>query len=456
MREIKLQDLKSKTATELTTFAEELEVENASTMRKQELMFAILKQLATREVEIIGEGVVEVLQDGFGFLRSSDSNYLPGPDDIYISPSQIRRFGLRTGDTVEGPIRGPKEGERYFALLKVNTVNFEDPEKIRHKVHFDNLTPLYPTDRLKLEQPDPSRKDFSARIIDIVAPIGKGQRGLIVAPPRTGKTVLMQNIAQSITTNHPECYLIVLLIDERPEEVTDMQRSVKGEVIASTFDEPAVRHVQVAEMVIEKAKRLVEHGRDVVILLDSITRLGRAYNTVVPSSGKVLTGGVDANALQRPKRFFGAARNIEEGGSLTIIATALIDTGSRMDEVIFEEFKGTGNSEIILDRKVADKRTFPALDITRSGTRKEELLVPPDVLKKMYVLRRILNPMGTVDAIEFLLDKLRAMLQGAEVSSVKAAVGIDHHDQGDVVQVVALGQHLGAHQQAGFAALDLL
>jgi transcription termination factor Rho len=407
MREIKLQDLKSKTPTELIASAEELEVENASTMRKQELMFAILKQLAAREVEIIGAGVVEVLQDGFGFLRSADSNYLPGPDDIYVSPSQIRRFGLRTGDTVDGPIRGPKEGERYFALLKVNTINFEDPEKIKHKVHFDNLTPLFPHERFKLEIEDPTRKDFSPRIIDIVSPIGKGQRALIVAPPRTGKTVLMQNVAQSITTNHPECYLIVLLIDERPEEVTDMQRSVKGEVVASTFDEPATRHVQVAEMVIEKAKRLVEHGRDVVILLDSITRLGRAYNTVVPSSGKVLTGGVDANALQRPKRFFGAARNIEEGGSLTIIATALIDTGSRMDEVIFEEFKGTGNSEIILDRKVADKRTFPAIDITRSGTRKEELLVPADTLKKMYVLRRILNPMGTVDAIEFLLDKLR-------------------------------------------------
>ncbi|MCC5977944.1 MAG: transcription termination factor Rho [Salinarimonas sp.] len=414
MREIKLQDLKIKSATELTSFAEELEVENASTMRRQELMFAILKQLATRDVEIIGEGVVEVLQDGFGFLRSAESNYLPGPDDIYISPSQIRRFGLRTGDTVEGPIRGPKEGERYFALLKVSTVNFEDPDKVRHKVHFDNLTPLYPDERLKLEIEDPTRKDYSARIIDIVSPIGKGQRGLIVAPPRTGKTVLLQNVAQSITTNHPECYLIVLLIDERPEEVTDMERSVKGEVIASTFDEPATRHVQVAEMVIEKAKRLVEHGRDVVILLDSITRLGRAYNTVVPSSGKVLTGGVDANALQRPKRFFGAARNIEEGGSLTIIATALIDTGSRMDEVIFEEFKGTGNSEIILDRKVSDKRVFPALDITRSGTRKEELLVEPQVLKKMYVLRRILNPMGTVDAAEFLLDKLRATKSNAD------------------------------------------
>ena len=408
MREIKLEDLKAKTPTELLAFAEEVEVENASTMRKQELMFAILKQLAARETEIVGQGVVEVLQDGFGFLRSPDSNYLPGPDDIYVSPSQIRRFGLRTGDTVDGPIRGPKEGERYFALLKVTTINFEDPEKLKHKVHFDNLTPLYPDERLKLEFiEETGKRDFSARIIDVVSPIGKGQRGLIVAPPRTGKTVLLQNVAKSVTANHPECYLIVLLIDERPEEVTDMQRSVKGEVISSTFDEPALRHVQVAEMVIEKAKRLVEHGRDVVILLDSITRLGRAYNTVVPSSGKVLTGGVDANALQRPKRFFGAARNIEEGGSLTIIATALIDTGSRMDEVIFEEFKGTGNSEIILDRKVSDKRIFPALDITRSGTRKEELLVPADVLKKTYVLRRILNPMGTVDAMEFLLDKLR-------------------------------------------------
>jgi len=407
MREMKLQDLKRKSPTDLLAFAEEHAVENAGTMRKQELMFAILKQLAANETEIIGEGVVEVLPDGFGFLRSPDSNYLAGPDDIYVSPAQIRRFGWRTGDTVEGQIRGPKDGERYFALVKVNTINLEDPEKARHKVNFDNLTPLYPNKRLKLEIEDPTRKDFSARVIDIVSPIGKGQRGLIVAPPRTGKTVLLQNIAQSITTNHPECYLIVLLIDERPEEVTDMQRSVKGEVVSSTFDEPAQRHVQVAEMVIEKAKRLVEHGRDVVILLDSITRLGRAYNTVVPSSGKVLTGGVDANALQRPKRFFGAARNIEEGGSLTIIATALIDTGSRMDEVIFEEFKGTGNSEIILDRKVSDKRVFPALDITRSGTRKEELLVAPDVLKKMYVLRRILNPMGTVDAIEFLADKLR-------------------------------------------------
>lgn len=414
MREIKLQELKSKSPTELLSFAEEVEVENASTLRKQELMFAILKQLAARETEILGEGVVEVLQDGFGFLRSSDSNYLPGPDDIYVSPSQIRKFGLRTGDTVEGPIRSPKDGERYFALLKVNSVNFEDPEKIKHKIHFDNLTPLYPDERLKLEVQDPTKKDFSPRVIDIVAPIGKGQRALIVAPPRTGKTVLLQNIAQSITTNHPECYLIVLLIDERPEEVTDMQRSVKGEVVSSTFDEPASRHVQVAEMVIEKAKRLVEHGRDVVILLDSITRLGRAYNTVVPSSGKVLTGGVDANALQRPKRFFGAARNIEEGGSLTIVATALIDTGSRMDEVIFEEFKGTGNSEIVLDRKVADKRIFPAIDILKSGTRKEELITPRSDLQKTYVLRRILNPMGPQDAIEFLIDKLRQTKQNSD------------------------------------------
>jgi transcription termination factor Rho len=400
MREMKLQDLKSKTPAELVAFAEEHQVENASTMRKQELMFAILKQLATQEVDIIGEGVVEVLSDGFGFLRSPESNYLSGPDDIYVSPSQIRRFGLRTGDTVEGHIRSPKEGERYFALLKVNTINFEDPEKARHKVNFDNLTPLYPDERLRMEYEDPTKKDLSARVIDIVAPIGKGQRALIVSPPRTGKTVLLQNIAHSITANHPETYLIVLLIDERPEEVTDMQRSVKGEVISSTFDEPA--------------SRLVEHQRDVVILLDSITRLGRAYNTVVPSSGKVLTGGVDANALQRPKRFFGAARNIEEGGSLTIIATALIDTGSRMDEVIFEEFKGTGNSELILDRKVADKRTFPAMDITRSGTRKEELLTDPAILKKMYVLRRILNPMGTMDAIDFLLDKLRNTKSNSE------------------------------------------
>ncbi|EJF90979.1 transcription termination factor Rho [Bartonella tamiae Th307] len=407
MQKMKLQELKSKTPVELVAFAETLEVENASLMRKQELMFAILKRLALQDVEIIGEGVVEVLLDGFGFLRSADANYLPGPDDIYLSPSQIRRFSLKTGDTVEGPIRGPKEGERYFALLKINSINFEDPEKIRHKIHFDNLTPLYPNERLAMELEDPTGKDMSGRVIDLVSPLGKGQRGLIVAPPRTGKTVLLQNIAHSITVNHPECYLIVLLIDERPEEVTDMQRSVQGEVISSTFDEPAIRHVQVAEMVIEKAKRLVEHGRDVVILLDSITRLGRAYNTVVPSSGKVLTGGVDANALQRPKRFFGAARNIEEGGSLTIIATALIDTGSRMDEVIFEEFKGTGNSEIVLDRKVADKRIFPAMDILKSGTRKEDLLIERQDLQKIFVLRRILSPMGTTDAIEFLIDKLK-------------------------------------------------
>jgi transcription termination factor Rho len=411
---MKLQDLKSRSPAALLELAEELKIENASAMRKQDMMFAILKQLAEQEVEITGSGVVEVLSDGFGFLRAPESNYLPGPDDIYVSPAQIRRFALRTGDTVEGPIRSPKDGERYFALLKVNTVNFEDPDKQRHKVHFDNLTPLYPDERLKMEIPDPTLKDRSARVIDIVAPLGKGQRALIVAPPRTGKTVLLQNIARSISANHPECFLIVLLIDERPEEVTDMQRTVKGEVISSTFDEPASRHVQVAEMVIEKAKRLVEHKRDVVILLDSITRLGRAYNTVVPSSGKVLTGGVDANALQRPKRFFGAARNIEEGGSLTIIATALIDTGSRMDEVIFEEFKGTGNSEIILDRKVADKRVFPAIDILKSGTRKEELLVEKSTLQKMYVLRRILNPMGATDAIEFLLDKLKSTKQNSD------------------------------------------
>jgi len=407
LTEIKLRDLKQKSAGELLSFAESLEVESASSLRKQELMFSILKELAEGDINIIGEGVVEVLQDGFGFLRSPDANYLAGPDDIYVSPNQIKKFSLKTGDTVEGDIRGPKDGERYFALLKINRVNFEDPEKARHKVHFDNLTPLYPDERLEMEIQDPTNKDFSGRVIDLVAPIGKGQRGLIVAPPRTGKTVLLQNIAKSVAMNHPECYLLVLLIDERPEEVTDMQRSVQGEVISSTFDEPASRHVQVAEIVIEKAKRLVEHGRDVVILLDSITRLGRAYNTVVPSSGKVLTGGVDANALQRPKRFFGAARNIEEGGSLTIISTALIDTGSRMDEVIFEEFKGTGNSEVILDRKVADKRVFPAIDILKSGTRKEELIVEPDLLKKTFVLRRILNPMGTTDAIEFLLDKLR-------------------------------------------------
>ncbi|MCZ2157813.1 transcription termination factor Rho [Bartonella sp. 220] len=414
MQEMKLQELKSKNPVELVSFAETLEVENASLMRKQELMFAILKKLALQDVEIIGEGVVEVLQDGFGFLRSADANYLPGPDDIYLSPAQIQSFSLKTGDTVEGLIRSPKEGERYFALLKINTINFEDPEKIRYKIHFDNLTPLYSNERFQMEIQDPTEKDMSSRVIDLISPLGKGQRGLIVAPPRTGKTVLLQNIAHSITTNHPECYLIVLLIDERPEEVTDMQRSVKGEVVSSTFDEPAIRHVQVAEMVIEKAKRLVEHGRDVVILLDSITRLGRAYNTVVPSSGKVLTGGVDANALQRPKRFFGAARNIEEGGSLTIIATALIDTGSRMDEVIFEEFKGTGNSEIVLDRKVADKRIFPAMDILKSGTRKEELLVARQDLHKIFVLRRILTPMNVTDAIEFLIDKLKQTKNNSE------------------------------------------
>ncbi len=409
-----LQELKDKSPTDLLALAEALEIENASTMRKQDMMFAILKTLADDDVEITAAGSLEVLQDGFGFLRSPEANYLPGPDDIYVSPSQIRRFGLRTGDTVDGVVRSPREGERYFALVKVDLINFEDPENVRHKVHFDNLTPLYPDQRLSMELEDPTLKDRSGRVIDIVAPLGKGQRCLIVAPPRVGKTVMLQNIAKSIETNHPECFLIVLLIDERPEEVTDMQRTVKGEVISSTFDEPATRHVQVAEMVIEKAKRLVEHKRDVVILLDSVTRLGRAYNTVVPSSGKVLTGGVDANALQRPKRFFGAARNIEEGGSLTIIATALIDTGSRMDEVIFEEFKGTGNSEIILDRKVADKRIFPAIDVLKSGTRKEELITPRDVLQKTYVLRRILNPMGPQDAIEFLLDKLRQTKNNSE------------------------------------------
>ncbi|MEC9098366.1 MAG: transcription termination factor Rho [Pseudomonadota bacterium] len=406
MKELKLQELKAKTAAELIEFAKENGVENSSSLRKQELLFAILKQLAEVDIEIIGEGVIEILQDGFGFLRSPDANYLPGPDDIYVSPSQIRKFSLRTGDTVEGYIRGPKEGERYFALVKVNSINFEEPKNARTKVHFDNLTPLYPDSSLNMEVVEKDKKDLSDRVIDIVSPLGKGQRALIVSPPRTGKTVLLQNIANSITKNQPECYLIVLLIDERPEEVTDMQRSVDGEVVSSTFDEPASRHVQVSEMVMEKAKRLVEHGRDVVILLDSITRLGRAFNTVVPSSGKVLTGGVDANALQRPKRFFGAARNIEEGGSLTIISTALIDTGSRMDEVIFEEFKGTGNSEIVLDRKIADKRVYPAIDIMKSGTRKEELLIENEKLQKIYVLRRILDPMGTTDAIEFLLDKL--------------------------------------------------
>jgi transcription termination factor Rho len=409
-----LQELKSKTPAELLHFAEELQIENASSLRKQDMMFAILKQLADNDQAIYGDGVLEVLQDGFGFLRSPEANYLPGPDDIYVSPSQVRRFGLRTGDTVEGQIRSPKEGERYFALLKVNAINFDEPDKLRHRINFDNLTPLYPEEKLKLELDDPTKKDLTTRVIDLITPLGKGQRALIVSPPRTGKTVMMQNIAHAIAANHPEVYLIVLLIDERPEEVTDMARSVKGEVVSSTFDEPAVRHVSVAEMVIEKAKRLVEHKRDVVILLDSITRLARAYNTVVPSSGKVLTGGVDANALQRPKRFFGAARNIEEGGSLTIIATALIDTGSRMDEVIFEEFKGTGNSEIVLDRKVADKRTFPALDITKSGTRKEELLVEKAVLSKMWVLRRVLMPMGAMDGLEFLIEKLRQSKNNAD------------------------------------------
>lgn len=404
-----LQELKKKTAAELLVLAEEHEIEGASSLRKQDLMFAILKKLAEKEISIYADGVVEILQDGFGFLRSPESNYLPGPDDIYVSPSQVRRFGLRTGDTVEGEIRAPKDGERYFAMLKVNKINFDEPEKIRHRINFDNLTPLYPDDRIKLEiENDPTSKDFSQRVIDMVSPMGRGQRALLVAPPRTGKTIMLQNIAHSITTNHPDIFLIVLLIDERPEEVTDMARSVKGEVVSSTFDEPATRHVQVAEMVIEKAKRLVEQKRDVVILLDSITRLARAYNTVVPSSGKVLTGGVDANALQRPKRIFGAARNIEEGGSLTIIATALIDTGSRMDEVIFEEFKGTGNAEIVMDRKLSDKRVFPAIDINKSGTRKEDLLIKDKAeLAKMWVLRRILNPMGTIDAMEFLLDKLK-------------------------------------------------
>ena len=402
-----LKDLKQKSPAELVSMAEELGVEGASTMRKQDLMFSILKVEAEDGVEIIGNGTIEVLNDGFGFLRSPEANYLAGPDDIYVAPSFVRRFGLRTGDTVEGEIRGPKDGERYFALTRVTLINFDDPETVRHRVNFDNLTPLYPDKKLKLDTLDPTIKDKSARVIDIVAPLGKGQRALIVAPPRTGKTVLLQNIARAITDNNPEVILIVLLIDERPEEVTDMQRSVKGEVISSTFDEPASRHVQVAEMVIEKAKRLVEHKKDVVILLDSITRLGRAYNTVVPSSGKVLTGGVDANALQRPKRFFGAARNIEEGGSLSIIATALIDTGSKMDEVIFEEFKGTGNSEIVLDRKVSDKRIFPSLDVGKSGTRKEELLVEQGTLTKMWVLRRILMQMGTVDAMQFLLDKMK-------------------------------------------------
>ena len=411
---LSLAELKGKSPADLLSIAEELDIENASTMRKGDMMFSILKEKAEDGVEISGDGVLEVMQDGFGYLRSPESNYLPGPEDIYVSPDQLRTFSLRTGDTVEGVINAPQESERYFSLVKCTKINFVDPVNAKHKVHFDNLTPLYPDERLTMEIDDPTIKDKSARVIDLVAPIGKGQRSLIVAPPRTGKTVILQNIAHSIAANHPECYLIVLLIDERPEEVTDMQRSVNGEVVSSTFDEPATRHVAVSEMVIEKAKRLVEHKRDVVILLDSITRLGRAFNTVVPSSGKVLTGGVDANALQRPKRFFGAARNIEEGGSLTIIATALIETGSRMDEVIFEEFKGTGNSEVVLDRKVADKRVFPSMDILKSGTRKEDLLVDQADLQKMFVLRRILNPMGTTDAIEFLLSKLKQTKNNAE------------------------------------------
>ncbi|MFT4959868.1 MAG: transcription termination factor Rho [Paracoccaceae bacterium] len=402
-----LSHLKSQTPKDLLAMAEDLEIENASTMRKGEMMFQILRERADEGWEVFGNGVLELLQDGFGFLRSPEANYLPGPDDIYVSPEMIRKHSLRTGDTIDGVMKAPNDTEHYFALTSVTLINFEDPEKTKHKIAFDNLTPLYPDERLTMEIQDPTIKDFTSRIIDLVAPIGKGQRGLIVAPPRTGKTMILQNIARSIEINHPECYLIVLLIDERPEEVTDMQRSVKGEVVSSTFDEPATRHVAVSEMVIEKAKRLVEHKRDVVILLDSITRLGRAFNTVVPSSGKVLTGGVDANALQRPKRFFGAARNIEEGGSLTIIATALIDTGSRMDEVIFEEFKGTGNSELVLDRKIADKRVYPAIDILKSGTRKEELLVDKVNLQKTFVLRRILNPMGTADAVEFLRSKLK-------------------------------------------------
>ena len=409
-----LQELKTKSPTDLLAYAEELLIENASSLRKQDMMFAILKQLADNDTPISGSGALEILQDGFGFLRSPEANYLPGPDDIYVSPSQVRRFGLRTGDTVEGRIRAPKDGERYFAMLKVDSINFGPTDEVRHRINFDNLTPLYPEERLKLEVEDPTNREITTRIIDIIAPLGKGQRGLIVAPPRTGKTMMLQNIAHSIAASHPEVYLIVLLIDERPEEVTDMERSVKGEVISSTFDEPAARHVQVAEMVIEKSKRLVEHKRDVVILLDSITRLARAYNTVVPSSGKVLTGGVDSNALQRPKRFFGAARNIEEGGSLSIIATALIDTGSRMDEVIFEEFKGTGNSEIVLDRKLADKRIWPAIDIGKSGTRKEELLVDSSVLSRMWVLRRILAPMGVIDAMEFLIEKIKQSESNAD------------------------------------------
>ena len=411
---LNLSDLKAKSPADLLAMAEELDIENAPSMRKGEMMFSILKERAEEGWEVSGDGVLEVLQDGFGFLRSTEANYLPGPDDIYVTPDIIRHFSLRTGDTIEGLIQAPGENERYFGMTRVTAINFDAPERARHKVHFDNLTPLYPDERFHMETDDPATKDRSARIIDIVAPMGKGQRGLIVAPPRTGKTVLLQNIAHSIAHNHPDCYLIVLLIDERPEEVTDMQRSVRGEVVSSTFDEPASRHVAVSEMVIEKAKRLVEHKRDVVILLDSITRLGRAFNTVVPSSGKVLTGGVDANALQRPKRFFGAARNIEEGGSLTIIATALIETGSRMDEVIFEEFKGTGNSELVLDRKISDRRVFPAIDVLKSGTRKEELLIEKGDLQKTFVLRRILNPMGTTDAIEFLISKLKQTKTNAE------------------------------------------
>ena len=411
-----IQELKLQSSEQLITQAEELGIENASTLRKQEILFAILKKVAEKE-EITGAGVLQLLQDGFGFLRAMESNYLPGPDDIYVSPSQIRKFGLRTGDTVEGPVRAPKEGERYFALLQVSKINFEEPDKSRHKIAFDNLTPLYPDKQLVMEveatKPD-KKQDLTPRLIDLVSPIGKGQRSIIISPPKAGKTMILQSIANSIAKNYPECYLIVLLIDERPEEVTDMQRTVKGEVISSTFDEPAQRHVAVAEMVIEKAKRLTEHKKDVVILLDSITRLGRAYNAVIPSSGKVLTGGVDANALQRPKRFFGAARNIEEGGSLTIISTALIDTGSRMDEVIFEEFKGTGNSETVLDRKIADKRIYPAIDITKSGTRREELLFDKNDLQKMNVLRRIIAPMGTMDAIEFISSKLKDTKNNAE------------------------------------------
>ena len=412
-----LQELKQKSPSELITQAEKLGIENPSTLRKQEILFSILKKLADKKEQITGGGVLEVLQDGFGFLRAIESNYLPGPDDIYVSPSQIRKFGLRTGDSVEGEIRAPKDAERYFALLKVSQINFEDPDKGRNKIAFDNLTPLYPDQQLKMEveKNTPEKKpDQTARLIDLVSPIGKGQRSLIISPPKAGKTIILQNIANSLAVNHPECYLMVLLIDERPEEVTDMQRTVKGEVISSTFDEPASRHVAVAEMVIEKAKRLVEHKKDVVILLDSITRLGRAYNAVVPSSGKVLTGGVDANALQRPKRFFGAARNVEQGGSLTIISTALVDTGSRMDEVIFEEFKGTGNSELILDRKIADKRIYPAIDITRSGTRREELLFKKEDLTKVNVLRRIISPMGTMDGIEFLMSKLKNTKNNAD------------------------------------------